>query len=182
MNKYLKWTLIGVATLVVLLFVAYQTMLNYTKSHSPQETVVYEQADLRLAVDYSRPYKKERDIFGELVPYSEVWRTGANEPTLFSTSQSLQIDGQPLPAGTYTLWTIPNQDQWTVLFNDQEYGWGINFDGTSPYDPTADIVSVKSTVEDVTTPIEQFTIRFTKSPLAMVIEWDDTRVSVPINR
>lgn len=143
---------------------------------------MYEQNDLRLTVDYSRPYRKGRNVFGELVPYGEVWRTGANEPTLFSTSQNLQINGQPLPAGTYTLWTIPDQDRWTVLFNDQEYDWGINFDGTSPYDPTADIVSVRSTIENVSPLIEQFTVRFTESPLAMVLEWDDTRVSVPINR
>ena len=181
MNKYLKWTLIGVGGLVVLLLATYRVMLNYTKSHSPQETAVYEQGDLRMTVDYSRPYKKGRVVFGGLAPYGEVWRTGANEATIFTTSQDIRIADQLLPAGTYTLWTVPNEQQWKVLFNEKEYSWGLNFDGTSPHDPTADVVSVEVPVQQTTAPVEQFTIHFTESPLAMVLAWDDTQVSVPID-
>lgn len=181
MNKTIKWTIIVVGCLLVLSFMAYQFMLARTKSQSPQETAVYEQGDLRLSVDYSRPFKKGRTIFGELEPYGKVWRTGANEATVFTTSQDVQINGQSLPAGTYTLWTIPNKTQWTVLFNSKEYPWGLNFDGTSPHDPTADVVSAEVPVKHPPAPIEQFTVRFTESPLAMVLEWDDAQVSVPIN-
>ena len=181
MTKYIKWTIIVAGCLAVLLFVAYQFMLARTKSHSPQETVVYEQGDLRVSVDYSRPSKKGRVVFGGLVPYGEVWRTGANEATVFATSQDLRIDDQPLPAGTYTLWTVPDENQWTVLFNENEYDWGVNFDGSSPLDPTANIVSAEVPVQATSSPVEQFTIRFAESPLAMVLEWDSTQVSVPIN-
>ena len=180
MNNFIKWTIISVGCLVVLAFVGYQLMLMRTKSHSPQETAVYEQGDLRVAVDYSRPFKKGRDIFGGLEPYGKVWRTGANEATVFTTSQDLRIDDQPLPAGTYTLWTVPDERQWQVLFNEKQYPWGANTDGTSPHDPSADVVAVEVPVKKPATPVEQFTIRFTESPLAMVLEWDDAQISVPI--
>ncbi len=180
MTKIIKWTIIVLGCLAVLAFVGFQFMLARTKAHSPQETVTYNQGDLLVSVAYSRPYKKDRAIFGGLLPYGEVWRTGANEATVFTTSQDLRIDGQPLPAGTYSLWTIPTARQWTVLFNEKSYDWGLNFNGTSPHDPAADVVSVNVPVQAPTNPVEQFTIRFTKSPLAMVLEWDDAQVSVPI--
>ncbi len=180
MNKIIKWTIIVIGCLAVLAFVGFQFMLARTKAHSPQEIVTYNQDDLELSVAYSRPYKKDRAIFGELLPYGEVWRTGANEATVFTTSHDLRIDGQPLPAGTYTLWTIPTARQWTVLFNEKSYDWGLNFDGTSPYDSTADVVTVNVPVQAPAAPIEQFTVRFTKAPLAMVLEWDDAQVNVPI--
>lgn len=180
MTKIIKWTIIVLGCLAVLAFVGFQFMLARTKAHSPQETVTYNQGDLLVSVAYSRPYKKDRAIFGELLPYGEVWRTGANEATVFTTSQDLRIDGQPLPAGTYTLWTIPTARQWTVLFNENSYDWGLNFDGTSPRDPAADVVSVEVPVQAPATLVEQFTIRFTQSPLAMVLEWDDAQVSVPM--
>ena len=180
MNNIIKWTIIVIGCLAVLAFVGFQFMMARTKAHSPQEMVSYEQGDLDIAVAYSRPYKKDRAIFGELLPYGEVWRTGANEATVFTTSQDLRIDGQPLPAGTYTLWTVPNARQWTVMFNEKSYDWGLNFDGTSPYDATADVVSVDVPVQAPAASVEQFTIRFTKAPLAMVLEWDDVQVNVPI--
>ena len=180
MNKYLKWTLIIASSLLVILFIAFQVMIMRTKSHSPQETAVYEQGDLRLSVAYSRPFKKGRDIFGQLVPYGEVWRTGANEATVFATSQNLRIDGQSLPAGTYTLWTVPGERQWKVLFNEKEYPWGANSDGTSPHDPEADVAAATVPTKTLNNPVEQFTVRFVESPLAMVLEWDDTQVQVPV--
>ena len=180
MNNIIKWTIIVLGCLAVLGFVGFQFMLARTKAHSPQETVTYNQDDLELSVAYSRPYKKDRAIFGELLPYGEVWRTGANEATVFTTSQDLRIDGQLLPAGTYTLWTVPTARQWAVLFNDQQYDWGLNFDGTSPHDPDADVVSVDVPVQAPAAPVEQFTIRFVNNPLAMVLEWDDAQISVPM--
>lgn len=180
MNKYLKWTLIIAGGLIVALFVTYQVMVMRNRTKSPPGTAVYEQGDLRLTVDYSRPSKRGRTIFGDLVPYGDVWRTGANEATLFTTSQALRIDGQPLPAGTYALWTIPGEDQWAVIFNQKEYSWGINFDGSSPYDPSGDVVTANAPRRTLPEPIEQFTVRFAESPLAMVLEWDDTQVNVPL--
>lgn len=181
MNKFLKWTLIVIVSLAVLLFIAYQYLIYQTKQGSPEEIVNYENGDRKITVFYNRPSKKERVIFGELVPYGKVWRTGANEASTFETNQDLQIGGQTLAAGKYTLWTIPNADKWTVIFNSKMYSWGINFDQTSPREPEADVLKVDVPVEKTSSTVEMFTISMKDgAPTAMVLEWDDVRVSVPI--
>ncbi|HSM62951.1 MAG TPA: DUF2911 domain-containing protein, partial [Gillisia sp.] len=85
-----------------------------TKARSPEDTSVYSEGTLEMEVVYNRPNKKGRVIFGELVPYGEVWRTGANEATTFSTNKNIFVDGSELKEGTYTLWTIPEKDSWKV--------------------------------------------------------------------
>ncbi|MDX1719156.1 MAG: DUF2911 domain-containing protein, partial [Salegentibacter mishustinae] len=99
--------IILVLTTVILLILRYNT-----KAHSPEDTVSYTEKDLKMEVFYNRPYKKERDIFGNLVPYNEVWRTGANEATTFETNKDIMVDGSLLKAGKYTLWTIPMEKSW----------------------------------------------------------------------
>ena len=180
MNRFVKWTLILAGGFAVLLFIAYHIMIAMTKSHSPEETVTYEQDDASISVTYSRPYKKDRVIFGELIPYGQVWRTGANEATVFETSHNLMINDEPLPAGEYTLWTVPGEERWQVMFNKGDYDWGVNRDGIAARIPEEDALSVEVASEATTGPVEQFTIRFEDTPLAMVIEWDATRVVVPM--
>ena len=110
-----------------------------------------------------------------------MWRTGANEPTTFTSNKDLQINDQTLPAGKYTLWTIPGQDQWTVIFNSKEYGWGVNFRAQASRDLAADALQIKVPVEKLTSSVEQFTITFEKgTPLKLTVAWDQTKVSVPI--
>jgi hypothetical protein len=82
---------------------------------------------LTVQVDYSRPYKKRREIFGKLLPYGQVWRTGANEATIFDVKQDIKIGDKSLKAGKYTLWTIPNADKWTVILNSETGQWGTNY-------------------------------------------------------
>ena len=79
---------------------------------SPKDTAKITLNDLNLKVEYNRPSKRERDIFGALVPYNKVWRTGANEATTFETNQDLMIDGILLKEGKYTLWTVPMENSW----------------------------------------------------------------------
>ena len=78
-----------------------------------------------VAVAYSRPGMRGREIFGELVPYGEIWRTGANNNTTISFDTPVQIDGQALPAGKYALYTIPGEDQWEVIFYEATNNWGV---------------------------------------------------------
>ncbi len=92
MNKILKWGLIVIAVLAAGLFIAFQVLQSQTKKHSPEETVEYQQGEVEFHVYYNRPSKKGREIFGGLVPYGEVWRTGANEATTFATNVDLRID------------------------------------------------------------------------------------------
>lgn len=178
MNKFVKWTLIVVVSLGVLLMLVGYFGRMYTKSFSPQETVTFEQGGASISVYYSRPYKKDRDIFGGLVPHGEVWRTGANEPTEFNTSTDLNIGGQTLPAGTYSLWTIPNPDSWEVIWNNGEYGWGVNMEAKASREAQYDVVSVTVPVENLNQVVEQFTIAVDKTGLSLA--WDQTKVTVDL--
>jgi hypothetical protein len=145
--------------------------------------VEYRGDGLEMSVTYSRPSKRGRDIFGGLVPYDQVWRTGANEATTFTTDQDLSVGGKPLPAGTYTLWTIPRPANWTVIFNDRTYGWGVNFEGKPSREPEADVASIDVPARQLTDTVEQFTIRFDgDAPVHMILEWDLVQVEVPLER
>ena len=120
--------------------------LYSTKALSPEDISVFSEDSLKMEVVYNRPYKKGREIFGELVPYGEVWRTGANEATIFSTNKDILVDGSPLPSGTYTLWTIPNPDTWKVIFNSKMYPWGINLEKKASRDPNFDVLIIEAPV------------------------------------
>lgn len=183
MGKFLKWFLIIVAILAVIGYFAFQRMKEQTKKASPEETVMLKDGDLQIEVTYSRPYKKGRDIFGVLVPYKQVWRTGANEATSFTTNQDITFGAEKVPAGKYTLWSIPDRDQWTVILNEKQYMWGVRGGGSASRDPEADIASVQVPVITLSDTVEQFTIRFEENgPARMVLEWDLVQVAVPIGR
>ena len=139
--------------------------------------------DLTISVVYNRPYKKGREIFGALVPYNAVWRTGANEATVFDTNKDLIIKGTVLKAGKYTLWTVPDKDTWTVIFNSEFGQWGINSKGEANRNPDRDVLTIEVPVSYHETSIEQFTISFEKvgDDAEMVMLWDTTVVAVPIS-
>ncbi|WP_417603577.1 DUF2911 domain-containing protein [Owenweeksia hongkongensis] len=182
MGKFLKWAVISLALIAGVLVIAFNILRSNTKKHSPEQVVEFKQDDLELSVFYNRPYKNEREIFGALVPYGEVWRTGANEPASFTTNKNITIDGKKLPAGSYTLWTIPNKNEWEVIWNDKDYGWGITLmEGKASRKAEYDVLNVLEPVKPTSKTIEQFTISFKKgSPILFVLEWDDTRIEVPI--
>lgn len=148
---------------------------------SPQATATYDKDGLKVEVVYSRPYKKGREIFGELVPFDEVWRTGANEPSTFTTNKALKIGGKMLPAGKYTLWTIPHADKWQVIFNKKMYNWGINMEGKASREAAEDALEVAVPVEQLPGVTEQFTIRIVDQKVpTLELAWDKTQVSVPL--
>ena len=181
MNKIAKRILIIVLLLVALVFAGFQVLKMYTKQFSPEREASYTLNEYNLSVSYSSPSKKNRVIFGGLVPYDQIWRTGANEATTLTTNKSLSLDGTEIPAGTYTLWTIPGKESWTVIINEGKYDWGVNFDGTPTYDPEQDVARISLPVETTLTPVEKFTIGFHAYPnkVVMYLEWDDTLITVP---
>ena len=133
-----------------------------------------------VTLEYSRPGVKGRDrnIFGGLAPYGEVWRTGANASTKVSFSDSVKIKGQWLPGGTYALYTIPGKDEWTVIFSKNLELWGA-----TGYKPEEDALRVKVKPTNMTEPVETFTIDFANynnGGADMNIMWDFTKVTVPI--
>lgn len=164
---------------VVLFFQEYST-----KAHSPEELVVYEEQSLELEVFYNRPYKKERVIFGGLVPYGQVWRTGANEATTFTTNQDLFVDGSFLASGKYTLWTIPGPDSWKIIFNSKMYPWGIDTDKRPYREPEFDALVLEVPVREMDSSLEQFTIYFDRANelISLNLAWDETLVTVPIQQ
>ncbi|TAG22339.1 MAG: DUF2911 domain-containing protein [Runella slithyformis] len=180
MNKTLKKVAIGVGLLVVALFVAYKVLQSQTKKASPEATVTYQKDGADISVFYCRPSKKGREIFGGLIPFGQVWRTGANEATTFTTSKALTIGGKTLPAGKYTLWTIPNKDNWKVIFNNQQYDWGVSWGGVASREATADVLEVEVPVQTLPSSQEMFTISFDAATSAMLLAWDTTGVSVPL--
>ncbi len=162
------------------LFYAY----NKTKSYSPESTSTFNEGDLRIQVFYNRPYKKGRDIFGGLVPFGKTWRTGANEPTVFETSKDLSIGGKNLHQGKYSLWTVPGDQSWQVVFNSNIPEWGIDVmnNGEAARDPKNDVLIVIVPVMTTEKEFEQFTISIgrTDDMLEMVLAWDKTLVALPI--
>ena len=172
MNKIVKIILIIVAVLAVAFF----GLKTFTKSKSPAESAKFDQNGLSVQVDYCRPYKKGREIFGELEPFGKVWRTGANEATIFDVKQDVKIGDKALKAGKYTLWTIPNADKWTIVINSETGQWGTS------HDATKDVLSVDVPVGKTAASVEQLTIGFAAAEggADMNISWDNTEVKVPI--
>lgn len=180
-KKYKTGLKIGGVVLLLVLVVLFLQRYS-TKAHSPEDVVLYEEDSLELEVFYNRPYKKERVIFGELVPYGEVWRTGANEATTFTTNQDLIVDGSLLPAGKYTLWTIPGEESWKVIFNSKMYPWGIDLDKKPFRQPEYDALVLEVPTKDLNDTVEQFSIYFERANdlIFLNLAWDDTKVTIPI--
>ena len=164
-------------SMIGLFFVRYST-----KAHSPDDISKYEDNSLKMEVFYNRPYKKDRIIFGNLVPYGEVWRTGANEATTFYSNEDLLVDGSLLKAGKYTLWTIPMKDSWKVIFNSKMYPWGIDLDKKAYRDPAFDALILEIPVNQPDLMLEQFSIYFEKIDdfIFLNLAWDRTLVAVPL--
>ncbi len=153
--------------------------INFPKSDvSPMDEAIYRAPDEKVMarVIYSRPQKKDREIFGKLVPYGQVWRTGANEATELTLYQDMTIVGKTVKAGTYTVYTIPEQNEWTVILNNKTNTWGA-FD----YSEKEDVVRVKVPVKTAPTSIESFSMAFqpTADGAKLLMGWDNKYVEVP---
>ena len=132
-----------------------------------------------ITVDYSSPRAKGRKIFGGLVPYGEVWRTGADEATTFVTTADLMVGGTHVPAGNYTIFTVPNKDKWTLIINKKTGEWGI------PYKYESDeLARVDMKVSAAPATVENFIIAFDKaaSGCTLRMEWENTRATVDISK
>ena len=167
--------------LAVLASVAVFIRFYYTKTFSPSSTAEFDKNGLRVTVDYCQPSKKGRMIFGEesgkaLVPYGKWWRTGANEATVIKFSRDVNFGGKPLKSGTYTLFTIPQKDNWSVIINEEVGQWGLS------YDEKKNVLSVPAPVNSTNDSAEQFKIDFTEQAggTDMILHWDTTQVTVPI--
>ena len=172
MNKTWK-TVIAV---VIVLVVALGAFLAYTSTLSPEEKLSFNNNGLEVNVTYCQPSKKGREIFGTLVPYGQVWRTGANAATIVTFNKDVTVAGKNVPAGEYTLWTIPNESNWTIILNKETGQWGTN------YDEEEDLLRVDVPAGQTISTVEKFTIelRSADNGIDMDLAWDNTKVTVPI--
>lgn len=130
-----------------------------------------------IKTDYSSPRLRGRKMIGDHEPYGQVWRTGANAATTFVTSHDVVVGGKTVPAGSYTIFTIPNADKWTLIINKKTGEWGI------PYKYESDeLARVDMKVSTLPSPVENFTISYERSGsgCTMHLDWDTTRASVEI--
>lgn len=160
----------------LLLFAAlFATVTGFAQpgKKSPHDTVSYANGK----VTYGRPLKNNRDIFGGLEKYGKVWRLGANEATTISFNSDTKFAGAGVPAGTYTMFAIPNETEWKIILNSQLGQWGA-----FGYEKNKDknVAEVTVPVTKLDNVVEQLTIRFDEQN-NMIIEWDTTRVKVPLS-
>jgi hypothetical protein len=131
-----------------------------------------------IQTDYSSPRLKGRKMVGGHDPYGQVWRTGANEATTFVTSANISVGGKPVPAGSYTIFTLPNPDKWTLIISKGTGEWGTDYPG-----PDKDLLRVDMKVSSLPSKLENFTIAYDKTGggCTMRLDWDMTRASVDIS-
>ncbi|WP_395768536.1 DUF2911 domain-containing protein [Aquirufa sp.] len=143
---------------------------------SPGQSIKQDFSLSAVEVKYSRPVIKGRKIFGDVVPFGKLWRTGANSPTSVTFGEDVKIAGQVLKAGTYQLLSIPSQFSWEIIFNK-----GTN--GVFNYKPEEDVLKVKLATTTLSQSVESFSIQFANviaNKMDMVISWEKVAVSIPI--
>ncbi len=159
------------------------------KSPTAIANIVHKPTDTYIKIVYGQPYKRGREIFGNVVPYGETWRTGANESTELTTTGDILFAGKELEAGTYSLFTIPRQNEpWTIIINSQLGQWG-----DFQYDPEEDVFQVEVPAVQTQTVTEAFTIRFSglatkpteipiyeKDTTDIIMAWDHTKLKIPV--
>lgn len=130
-----------------------------------------------LTVDYSSPRMKGRKVYGGLVPYGQVWRAGANEATTFVPTADLIVGDKDVPAGNYTIFTLPEEGKWTLIVSKKTGEWGIPYPGEQ-----YDFTRAPMEVSKLNSPVEDFTISFVQTPrgCSMNLDWDVTRATILI--
>ncbi len=157
-----------------------QAQQDKSKRPSPPATATLDLGGGKsITVDYSSPRAKGRKVYGELVPFGKVWRTGANESTTFVTTADIVVGGKPVPAGSYTVFTIPDKDKWTLIISKATGEWGTDYPG-----PDKDFARIDMKVSTLPSPVENFTISFDKAGTGATLnmDWETTRASVGITK
>jgi hypothetical protein len=169
----------GFVTIAVLIGVFAWTsygQFGYSRYKSPAEGAAVTIAGKTITVDYYAPSMHGRKVMGGLVPFGRVWCTGANWATKITTEADLRIGDLKLPAGSYSIWTLPNQNEWTLIINKQTGQFHLD------YDPSLDFGRTKMNLKVLTAPVETFKIELrsdggSKGTLALL--WETTEASIP---
>jgi hypothetical protein len=163
--------------LVATLAIARQPPQDKSKRPSPHETTEVTLKGKEITIDYGRPFLKGRKVGQELAPYGKVWRTGADEATVLTSEIDLSIGGVKVPAGKYTIYTLPSEGTWKLIINKQTGQWGTK------YDESQDLGRVDMRKSALPAPVEQFTISFDRKnegTADLNLDWGNMRVSVEV--
>ncbi len=173
MRKLFKFKALSLFAMAFLL-----STVAFAQQASPAATASGTAAGSAITVSYHSPGIKGRTIGKEIAPYGKIWRTGANEATIFTTSKDIKIGGKTLPAGKYSLYTVPDEKEWKIIFNSQTGQWGIKMDGSTTDDAAKDVLvtTVKPMKSQSTN--ERFKIDINEK--GMVLLWGDIAVPVMI--
>jgi hypothetical protein len=170
----------GALSLLIVCAFVVAAQQDKAKRPSPPAQAKWDLGDAKsVTIDYSSPRAKGRKIYGELVPFGQVWRTGANEATTLVTPVDLTIGGTAVPAGSYTIFTVPNKDKWSLVISKKTGEWGTDYPGQ-----TNDLARVDMKVSTLPSPADNFTISFEKSGSGanLNIDWETTRASVAVSK
>ncbi len=171
----------SIAASLCLLLIASLAVAQQDKASrpSPPAKTSCTLGDATINVDYSSPRAKGRKIFGALVPYGQEWRLGANEATTFVVSSDVMVGGTKVPAGSYTLFAVPNADKWTLVISKKTGEWGVPYPGKD-----SDFARVDMKTSTLSAHMENFTISFDKSGsgCTMRAQWENTGASVDITK
>jgi hypothetical protein len=168
---------VSLIMLVAAMGMAQQPPQDKSKRPSPHDSTEVTLKGKKITIEYGRPYLKGRKVGQELAPYGKVWRTGADEATALNTEIDLNIGGAKVPAGKYTLYTLPSEGTWKLIINKQTGQWGTK------YDESQDLARVDMKKTALPQSVEQFTISFDKKnegAANLNLDWENTRVSVEI--
>lgn len=181
MKKFTSLVRVGVSTAAVLASVVSIGAYAHQERQraSPHETVSAEVGGAKISITYGRPYMKGRQVAGGLIPYTSVWRTGADEATTLTTDKMLMFGNLHVSAGSITLWTAAAETgAWKLILNKETGQWG------TAYKPENDLGRVDMTIEKLDTPVEQFTIAIepgTGKSGRIVMTWDTVKMVVPFS-
>lgn len=170
--------IVAIAVISMLFLSAGYTQITMP-APSPTQTIKQNFGLSSIEVTYSRPGVKERKIFGDLVPYGEMWRTGANAATRIKFADDVTIGGKEVKAGEYALYTIPGENEWEVILNK-----GVDNGGLAGYTKEEDVTRFKVKSSQLPAAVETFTINFQNvkpSSTDLTLQWDKTRVAIPIS-
>ena len=160
-------------TIIIGLFTGLSTFAQGKRVSPPAKLSVTTKTGLTISIDYSRPGVKGRTLGKEIAPYGKVWRTGANEATVFEISRDARVEGHTLPAGKYSLYTIPGEKEWTIIFNKDWKQWGTVY----KQDRDALRINVKATSTSSFTELLTFNIAENGT---VSLNWENTEVNFKV--
>jgi hypothetical protein len=170
--------LLLLTTILAILVVSNLNAQPGQQKQSPKMTATGKIGQANVTITYCSPSVRGRKIWGELVPYNKVWRSGANEATLIETDKDLMVEGKKLPAGKYSLYTIPGEKEWQIIINSQTGQWGIERSGETTRKPEKDVLVV--TVKSKRSSAMVESLNYTIGKKGIELKWENLEVPVSV--